>query len=1152
MTVELDLTAPLPEGRLVIEASAGTGKTYSLSALVVRHVAERGVAASALLVVTFTKAAAAELGDRSRKALVQALAACEDGAAPADQPWMSVLLEPAAAVPERTARLRAAIATFDDATITTIHGFCQQTLRQLGLRSGVGLNAELGDSTAQIVDEVCRDLIVTELVANPHVLDWPKNDGGPTKVLKELQRSVTAVLGNPGAVAAPAPGAFTPHKDDTPARLERWIELVHLAVDEVGRRRRARQELGYDDLITGLRDAVTDPVNGPSVVEALNSRYQLVLVDEFQDTDPVQWQIFEHTFTGNLVTVGDPKQAIYRFRGADVHAYLKATEGADTMHLGTNFRSDADLVNATSSLISGVHLGDERIVGTAVAAASNALTRSLSPGAPLEIRWLADDPLLHSSKGVSAPLARRSIIADLVLQIVELFEFHTIDTGLGPVPVQPGDIAILVQTHSQAAEIVESLRRAGIPSVRTRTGSVLRSPAANEWGLLLAALERPAHAPTVRAASFSVFFHQHAADLDPLNPDSEPRLAALQQRCAGWAEQLTTQPFLAWYDHVRGASEMVPTVLAAQGGERELTDLDHIAELLAGEFPGVGATPAAVRRTLDRLRAGLQQGDDADAQMRRIDSDAAAVQVTTLHGSKGLEYPVVLLPFNWQTPNSFGPTIYHEPTTGRRVVDIATGQGWNGLDTDSTENGRKHYAKAEARGDLLRLLYVGLTRAKRRTIVWWAGAKDAQSAALNVMLFDRDADGEPLCTAPTLDVGPRGGVKSNPATIASPDDAGVTERLAQLVARSDGLISATAVPALTHRVRWLPDLAAPAPPALAVASTNGRVIADTAWRRWSFTSITRTLERDWSATASIAGGADEPTPADDSLVATATATATAGVGAVPMPLADVLAGAAFGTLVHSVLERLDPASNHLSAELAAEVTLQLRRDRLQVPAHDLIAGLSAALHTSLGPLTDGLRLVDIRATDRLAELDFDLPLATVSPRVNAKQIGEVLLATLTSDDPQRAYAQVLADGRFDLPLAGFLQGSIDAVLRVPDPVAGHRYVVVDYKTNRLHAKGAAAPLAAYHPDLLPAEMAHSDYPLQSILYSVALHRYLRWRLPSYLPEQHLGGIAYLFVRGMVGADTPLHEGHPYGVFSWRPPAATVVALDRLLATGEWQ
>jgi exodeoxyribonuclease V beta subunit len=268
-----------------------------------------------------------------------------------------------------------------------------------------------------------------------------------------------------------------------------------------------------------------------------------------------------------------------------------------------------------------------------------------------------------------------------------------------------------------------------------------------------------------------------------------------------------------------------------------------------------------------------------------------------------------------------------------------------------------------------------------------------------------------------------------------------------------------------------------------------------------------------------------------------------------MPLADVVAGAAFGTLVHTVLERVDHAAADLPAVMGAEVRLQLRRDRLEVSAATLTEGLVAAVRTPLGPLLDDRCLADLPASDRLAELDFDLPLASVAPRVTASRIGEVLLHTLPADDPQRVYAQELAEHRFEVELAGYLQGSIDAVLRVPDPVCGHRYVVVDYKTNRLHARGAADPMAAYHPSVLPAEMAHSDYPLQSILYSVAVHRYLRWRLPGYSPEQHLGGIAYLFVRGMVGAATPQADGHPYGVFSWRPPAATVIALDQLLSGG---
>lgn len=1130
MTELLDLTGPLPSGRLVVEASAGTGKTYSLSALVVRHVAD-GMEASSLLVVTFTRAAAAELRDRTRRALVAALGALDAGVVPPDQPWMSVLLEPAELRDLRRERLHRAVATFDDATITTIHGFCQQALRQLGLRAGTGLHAELGDSTLQIIDEVCRDLLVTELSVQPSALSWTaKKDSSPARVFTALRDAVTALLGNPGATAVPDPAIATPGKTDTPERLARWVELVHLAVDEVGVRRRARHELGYDDLVTGLRDAVTHPVTGPSVVEELNERYRLVLVDEFQDTDPVQWQIFATAFSGHLVTVGDPKQAIYRFRGADVQAYLQATAGEPTVHLGTNFRSDADLVRATNELVRGVQLGDARIVGSAVEPAPTSPVRALSPGLPMQIRVLDDD--------LSVPLARRAIVTDVVHQIVDLLTNHRIDDRR----VHPGDIAVLVPSHSVAEQVVRALDRADIPSVRTRTGSVLETGAADQWSLLLAALERPSHAPTVRAAGLSVFLHRAAADLDPLAAGSDLRLAELQRRCAKWGELLASHPLLAWYDRVRDDSDLVATLLGVAGGERRLTDVDHIAELLATELTGLGNTAAAVRRTLDRLRAEVEQGLEPDAQMRRIDSDAQAVQITTLHGSKGLEYPVVLLPFAWQPGNSRTSVVYNDHHTGERMVDLAPRQGWDGPDVHTSEKGRKHYADVGERGDRLRLLYVGLTRAEHRTIVWWASAKEAERSPLNVVLFDRDEHGDPLNSQPSLTVGPKGGFRSSLASVPNPAATDIRPRLAQLGDRSGGLIGVVDCPVDVPRARWVPDAADDTPVALAVADARGRVVEDRDWRRWSFTSITRTREQIWTQVPSIVGGTDEPVDDDEPAVSAAPS--------VGVPLADVLAGASFGTLVHTVLERVDPSSPDIVDHLRAEVQLQLQRDRLDVQPDVLVDGLVAALRTPLGPLADGRRLVDIAATDRLAELEFDLPLWSGAPRVAGADIGAVLLSTLAADDPQRAYAQQLVDGRFEVQLAGFLQGSIDAVLRVPDAEHGHRFVVVDYKTNRLHQRGAADPLAAYHPGLLPGEMAHHDYPLQSILYSVAVHRYLRWRLPGYRPEAHLGGIAYLFVRGMVGDATPSVDGHPYGVFSWRPPAATVEALDHLLATGE--
>ena len=1155
MSEEFDLLGPLPSGRLVIDASAGTGKTYSLSALVVRHVAERGVEAAELLVVTFTRAAAAELRDRTRRVLVESLAALDSGRVPTSHPWMQVLLDPdEAETARRRERIAAVIANFDEATITTIHGFCQQALRQLGLRSGSPLNSELGDSGTAVVDEVCRDLVIAALVDEPDALSWPGRDVRPATVLNRLMESVNSLLGNPGAVAVPHRTSDTPAKKDTPERLKRWVDLVHQAVDEVARRRLVRQEMGYDDLVTRLNDAISDPVDGPAVVAALNSRYKLVLVDEFQDTDPVQWRIFETAFKGDLVTVGDPKQAIYRFRGADVHAYLAATAGHDPVRLRTNYRSDADLVKATNALVEGVELGAESIVADPVHAAPSAPDRSLSPGAPVVVRRVSRDPRLMKGSNVSSPLVARSILRDLVHVVTDLFDHHELTDNGDVAPVNPGDIAILVPSHTRAAEVIRALGRAGIPAVTTRTGSVLDTPAADEWATLLAALERPSHAPTVRAAGLGVFLRRSPADLDPLADGATERLAELQQHCAKWADQLASRPLLAWYDEVRSSGGLLSSILEEQGGERELTDIDHVAELLASEFGGVGSSALAVRRGLERMRVEAEEAIEPGPQMRRIDSDAQAVQVTTLHSSKGLEYPIVLLPFSWQPPPSGGPLIYND-NDGQRIIDIATSQGWGGPDNDTKEGARKHHAAVAQRGDQLRLLYVGLTRAQHRTIVWWAPSWGSDKSALATVLFDRDSSGEPQRSQPELDFGPQGGPKPKMPKFQgkSATDEEAVEILDALAERSGGLIDMVSCAIEAPLVRWNPPAVADDEPGLAVADPGDREVADPTWRRWSFSSITRT--REWTGghsfpEAPVRGGSDEPTVEPDDVLSAGPTDLDPGSpksDAPGMPLADVAGGTAFGTMVHEVLEVIDPTSADLEDNLRVAVDDRIRRDRLDVDPAVLVAGLAEGVRTPLGPFASGLRLADLPVTDRLAELEFDLPLA--DGRISVSSLGEVLLATLPPDDPMRLYAEALTAGRFDVDLAGYLQGSIDAVLRVPGIGEDHRYLVVDYKSNRLHARGAVDPLDAYHPDRLVTAMVEHDYVLQALLYNVALHRYLRWRLPDYRPADHLGGIAYLFLRGMVGEQTPTHDGHSYGVFTWCPPVETIEALDRLMATG---
>jgi exodeoxyribonuclease V beta subunit len=272
-------------------------------------------------------------------------------------------------------------------------------------------------------------------------------------------------------------------------------------------------------------------------------------------------------------------------------------------------------------------------------------------------------------------------------------------------------------------------------------------------------------------------------------------------------------------------------------------------------------------------------------------------------------------------------------------------------------------------------------------------------------------------------------------------------------------------------------------------------------------------------------------------------------------MADLPSGATFGSLVHGVLEHADPEARDLHAELLDRIGEQLQWWPVGVPADEVADALLPSQHTPLGPLAAGLRLVDVPLRDRLCELDFEFPLtggdrpATTRDDVCLADVAPLLRAHLPADDPLAAYADQLVGPLGEQSLRGYLSGSIDVVLRVPDGPAGsdgHRYVVVDYKTNLLGEPGEPLTSAHYGRAEMAAAMLHSHYPLQALLYSVVLHRFLRWRVPAYDPERHLGGVLYLFLRGMCGPDTPVVDGHVAGVFDWSPPAPLVLALSDLL------
>ncbi|HEU4675910.1 MAG TPA: hypothetical protein VFS29_07980, partial [Motilibacteraceae bacterium] len=328
---------------------------------------------------------------------------------------------------------------------------------------------------------------------------------------------------------------------------------------------------------------------------------------------------------------------------------------------------------------------------------------------------------------------------------------------------------------------------------------------------------------------------------------------------------------------------------------------------------------------------------------------------------------------------------------------------------------------------------------------------------------------------------------------------------------------------------------------------------DLSWRRTSYSGLTRALHEQTGG--GVGSEPESPGRGDEADADEAGLLLPEPAGArlleVPSPMADLPSGATFGVVVHSVLETADLAGHPdgpraALAEAAADVGVRGLAEGLTPDV--LAAALEPAVRTPLGPLADDRPFASFTSSDVLSELEFELPLAggdePTDRRVLLGEVAALLREHLPAGDPVLAYAPSLEGPELARqPLRGYLTGSIDALLRVASPGAVPRFVVVDHKTNRLAPPGQ--PLTAWHyrPEALDAEVLAAHYPLQAMLYCVATHRFLRWRLPSYDPSEHLGGVLYLFLRGMCGPQT----GAETGVWQWHPPAALVVALSDLLA-----
>jgi len=1100
-----DIRGALPIGTTVLEASAGTGKTHTVAALVTRYVAEGHATLDQLLVVTFGRVASLELRERVRGQLVAAERGLADlpSARSSDDELLRLLADTDDAdATLRRRRLAAALAHFDAATIATTHQFCQQVLIGLGVAGDSEPGSTLVENLDELVVEVIDDLYVRKFAVA----------GADEPIFSHT----TALQLGRDAIRDPQ-ARLEPRDADPGSPSDVRRRFAQAVRDEVDRRKRRLGVLGYDDLLSRLAGTLS-PADA-AARDRMRARWSVVLVDEFQDTDPVQWDVLRLAFDGHatLVLIGDPKQAIYAFRGGDIVTYLAASASAQTSAtLAQNWRSDAPLVAGLQALMGGAELGDPAIVVRPVTAVHQATRLTGAPSsAPLRLRMVRRDQVGVGQRAKIDMRTVRTLVArDLAADVANLLAAKPMFEGRD---LLAGDIAVLVGTHDQSALVRDALDNARVPSVIAGAGSVYATPAGDDWLILLEALEQPHRSARVRAAALTPFLGLTATELATDDGSLTDRLGATLRT---WAGLLAERGVAALLEVAVIEQDLPARLLAQQGGARQLTDLRHVGQGLQAVATSDGLGLPALVEWL-RGRRDEAAVDLATDRIRRLDSDAAAVQVVTLHASKGLQFPVVYLPFAFDRWVPKPDVLLLHDDNGRRVLDVG-GQASNGrID-------RQRRAATELAGEALRLLYVGLTRAQSQVVTWWAPSSNTEDSGLHRLLFGREPGSDAVAER---------------AKIPTDDQAAAT--VAALAARGGPQVEDAVVAALPVR------------PDMSDAIRTFEIVLfdrelDTAWRRTSYSALSAAAEQE--PHAGVSSEPEDGERDDENLDQVIRSTEDhPELRAVASPMAELPAGTSFGTLVHAVLETTDPTSVDLPAELRLRCAEQLARRPAGMSADELAAGLLPTLSTPLGPIGAGLALREIPVGDRLAELDFEIPLSggdlidDVDATGTLGDLGRLLRRLLPADDPLAGYAERLESaGMSGQLLRGYLTGSLDAVFRLPGP----RYVVADYKTNWLGAEGSE-PLSAWHyrPQALNDAMAASDYPLQALLYCVALHRFLRWRQPGYDPRQHLGGVLYLFVRGMCGADNPVVDGQPCGVFGWRPPADLVVGLSDLLDRG---
>jgi len=1150
-------TTPIVQGVTFLEASAGTGKTYTISKIVVRLIAEQNVPISSILVMTFTEAATKELNARIRTALQETLQGMS-----LSNPSDELAIQYKTAKPQAANRLRAALATFDEAAIFTIHGFCNRVLKEFAFESNRLFEPTLIKEQRPLWLEAIRDFwrahhyqgehFITSILSfrghSPEALldrflkiirypiieilpavsedlysesisetknAWKKlhecllnekkeifnfleNESLFKKPLRDLLPNIRnilagefpekpsynflSILGNlvPDNLQnqfikkfedTPIPTTFFGHVSQWQKALEHFLHqhtfyCFGKVKEALHKKKQLDNLLTFDDLLPSILETL-ESASGPRLQEKIQLTYKAILVDEFQDTDSQQTELFRRLFITPdhyLFFIGDPKQAIYKFRGADIFSYLKARDLAKRRHtLSTNWRSSALLVDAVNSLFTlntAPFLFEEIpfLPSTSALGNTNFTFEGNRLKKPLSLCFQSST----NEKPIGSTEAREKIRTALTLEIISLLKG---DYKLDGKAVKPSDIAILTRSNKEAQMVRENLAEYSLPSVLYSDETVFETLEVKQLLSLLNILLEPNRLDWLRGFYASEWFSWTAEIIHSLN-DSSHGWSEIQEKMQSLHEQWLTEGISCCLDEWIRWSGIKQKLLAKAGGERSATNILHLVELLSQAETELKLTPLAL---IQWLNHSIEKPDrERDDFITRLESDDLAIQIVTIHKSKGLQYPIVFVPFAWgsMTSRSTDDRIYHRTDVDNQLVYDNR--------TNPDEEADQQFYK-ESLSDALRLLYVALTRAQHSCYLFWGDYKDQEHSSIG-RLF------------------------------------GMSKFSSQSFIRSTQEVMEALKTADLKGVRFLDTI-----------SMSERV--ESCYNRFhgfgelASRSISRIPERGFyiSSFSSLASGFKE---AYEEMVVEDEDTAIQHLETeIEKTIFSLPKGTATGNLIHDVLENTDFSNSMSLKDIVESMVKQSVLDNHWIPTlqNHLIQLLKCPLSTD-----QSLTLNQLKPGSCLKEAEFHFPTRNTSTRALLKVFKEIATEHFESELPN-------LENWKEQRLNGYLRGFIDLTFEWKG-----RIYLLDWKSNWLGNN-----IEDYGKDSISQAMSHHAYFLQYYLYTLATVRYLKFRDKHFDYETQFGGIYYLFIRGV-------HKDHPgSGVYFDRPPFEAIQKMDKI-------